>query len=409
MTRPGSWERKTWEDLASTLDVPRGAVKVVHDVESPFGEFLTVSRTPIIELNSSYGLSALRDRQNFTGGGNASSTEGEIVLNTSTTPSSTSKVDSAEVGRYVPGYAAEIGIGIRMPSAPVGNQIARFGGLGQDDDNGLYFGRDSTGYFTAILRNGVETKTYQSDWSVDKLDGLGDSGFNLLTSTGNIFQVNFTWYGYGAIEFGIVGTVAGKQRFIPCHTVSGFNQTSIVSPNLRVFAEVNNGGDSTNLQLFLGGRQYSIIGRYLPKFRFTGNFRGSVATTTTVRPLISFRRKAGFNDRAIKLSGFDTLAASDPHVVEVRVGGTLTGASWATPTNHTASETALESDISATAITNGIVVWQQIVSGGLGQQTSLTAAEVGFDLPDNSIVTLCTRALTGTGTVSSAFRLREEW
>ena len=409
MPRQGSWDRKLWEDISSTLSLSRGAVRVVHDVESPFGEFLTVSRTPIIELNSSYGLSELRDRQILTGGGTAEANEGEIKISTSATPSSTSKVDSAEVGRYVPGYAAEIGIGVRMPVDPVGNQVCRFGGLGQEDDNGFYFGKDATGYFTAILRNGVETKTYKDNWNKDKMDGTGQSGFNINTNNGNIFQINFTWYGYGAIEYGVVATVEGIQRFIVCHVVSGFNQTSVVSPNLRVFGEVSNGGDATNFDLYLGGRQYSIIGRYIPKYRFTGSFRIGTSTTTAITPLVSHRRKTGFNDRSIKMSGFDTLAATNPHLIEVRVGGTLTGPVWETPINHTVTETALESDVTATAITGGIVVWQQIVDGGLGQRTELTAAEVDFDLPDDAVVTLCARTLTGTGSISSEFRLREAW
>ena len=410
MPRQGSWERKIWEDVSSTLSTSRGAIRVVHDVESPFGEFLTVSRTPIIELNSSYGLSALRDRQILTNGGLAVATDGEIKISTSATPNSTSKVDSAEVGRYVPGYAAEIGIGVRMPVDPVGNQVCRFGGLGQDDDNGLYFGKDANGYFAAILRNNVETKIYKDNWNLDKMDGTGQSGFNINSNNGNIFQINFTWYGYGAIEFGVVATVDNIQRFIACHVISGFDTTSIVTPNLRVFGEVTNGADSTNFDLYLGGRQYSIIGRYIPKYRFTGSFRLSRATSTTVIPLVSHRRKAGFNDRSIKMSGFDTIAASEPHILEIRVGGTLTGAVWDTPTNHTVTETALESDVTATAITGGIVVWQQIVQGGQGQQTALTGAEVDFDLPDDAVVSLCARTLTGTGTmVGSELRLREAW
>ena len=189
MPRPGSWERKLWEDLAGVLSTERGAVRVIHDVESPFGEFLVVERTPIIELNSSYGTSVLRDIETVTGSGSITSSNAEIVLSTGTTATSTAKLDSAEIGRYIPGYSAEIGIGIRISTDPTGNQEFTWGGIGQDDNNGLYFGKDATGFFVARLRSNVETRVYQSNWNKDKLDGTGTSTFNINNADGHIYQI----------------------------------------------------------------------------------------------------------------------------------------------------------------------------------------------------------------------------
>lgn len=139
---------------------------------SQFGELITTERTPIIELNSSYGTSILRDHEVTVGSGNISLSNGELILSTGTTASSETALKSAEVGRYIPGYGAEIGIGTRFPTAPTGNQSAIWGGLTEDGDNGFYFGYDSSGVYVARRRNGTElNKTYQSNWNVDTLNG----------------------------------------------------------------------------------------------------------------------------------------------------------------------------------------------------------------------------------------------
>ena len=75
------------------------SIRVQAENSSQFGEFLTVSRTPIIELNSAYGTSTLRDIVTLTGTGskddvNGSVTTGEIELATGTTASSSAKSDS---------------------------------------------------------------------------------------------------------------------------------------------------------------------------------------------------------------------------------------------------------------------------------------------------------------------------
>ena len=100
-------------------------------------------------------------------------------------------------------YAAEAGIGIRLPVAPTGNQVVRWGVF--DDQNGLFFGQNvANGIFVAIRRAGVDTIIPQSSWNVDPLDGTGPSGATLNLAKGNIFQIVFTWYGYGVIEFRVV-------------------------------------------------------------------------------------------------------------------------------------------------------------------------------------------------------------
>jgi len=394
-------------------------IKTIDGVEVPglnqsqLSETVVVERTPIVTLNSSFGLSNLRDIQETTNSAAISATGGEILLSTGATASSKATLESAQVGSYIAGYGAEIGINLRVPTAPTGNQVAIFGGRTPDGNNGFYWGVDATGIFVARLSGGTETKVYQSNFNIDPLDGTGKSGFTLDQTKGYIHQVKFTWYGAGQILYGIMAIVDDVQRFIPCHSLKVDESISIEDPNLAVIAEADNGGDAADLDLYVAGRQYSIVGKYVPNRRLTGESRGSVSTSTTIEPLVTFKRKTGFLDRSVRIQGFEVDVGTEPVIVEIRLNGSLTGASYGTPSNHTAAETALEVDTSATAISGGEVVYTKYFDAAqVGQET--TTGETGslaidLEIPRDQPVTLCARTLSGTGTIVSHMRMAEEW
>ena len=205
-----------------------------------------------------------------------------------------------------------------MPVAPTGSQVVRWGVY--DDQNGLFFGQNvANGIFVAIRRAGVDTIIPQTSWNVDPLDGTGPSGATLSLSKGNIFQIVFTWYGYGVIEFRVVipDPTTLAQEVITVHRFSPTGETSLADPNLPVRAEISNGGTATALNLFVGGRQYSILGNYSPVFRVTSE-RRTVTATGTLTPILSFQRKAIFpagsgrtNSVSVKLEGIDLVTSDD--------------------------------------------------------------------------------------------------
>lgn len=392
-----------------------GAIKVVNTDDSLFGESVVSEKTPLIELNSAYGTSAIRDKTTTTNSGTITSSNGELLLSTGATASSQALLESNSVGRYVPGFAAQVGIGIRIPTAPSGNLYAQWGGWSVDQADGIYFKYDSTGISVNRERGGTVDQVYQSNWNIDTFDGTGPSGVTLDVTEGKIFEIKFSWYGYGSIVFGVIETVSAGdriiQRFLPCHVFRNFSEVSIKSPNLRVFAEANNGGDATDFDIYVGGRQYSIQGKYSPSFRFSGQTRTTVSVSTTVLPLVSFRFKSAFKSRSVKIDSYEILNnGTNDGSMQIRLDGSLTGASWITPTNHTAAETALEADISATAITGGVVIYSgDILAAGKGQTRSLSTALLKYDIPEDSTVTLCARTFSGSSNMKSALRMREEW
>lgn len=388
---------------------------------SQFNELRVARKYPIVELVSVYGVSALRDVVTTTGAGTVTNTSTEYSVSTTANGADSAILESAMRGRYEPGYAGEAGIGARIPVLPTGNQIARWGLF--DSQNGAFFGATSTNIFVAIRRGGVDTVFNQSSWNVDKLDGSGPSGATLNLSKGNIFQTVFTWYGYGVIEFRVVmpdpATLA--QEVITVHRYSPTAQTSFVDPNQPIRAEIDNAGTASSFDLFVGGRQYNIIGKYEPTFRVTSERRTLTNVTTTLTPVISFTRKAVFpagsarvNSVEVDLEEINLLATADL-AYQVLLGGTLNGTFVNYPTATTIipdSETALLVNTTSTSITGGEVVFQGVTSGGGGLSKVLATAELlSFTLPINAVITLAVARIGGssTNTVYAVFRVTESW
>ena len=162
----------------------------------------------------------------------------------------------------------------------------------------------------------------------------------------------------------------------------------------------------------MGGRQYSVYGRYIPSFRRTHESRIALASVgTTFLPLITFKRKAGFNGFPVKFHEIGLISTGNL-IWEVRLSGSLTGASFGAVTNVPTTETALEVDISATGITGGQKIEGGLVTtSGSGGNQSGGASNDSFsiEIPETENVTLCVRTLTGTATVTSILGMEEEW
>lgn len=381
----------------------------------PFRERLVATKTILFDLKSVYGVSTLRDVTITEGSGAVTNAGGEFKLSTTANGADSATLESAEPGRYQPGTGAEAGIAVRRPTAPAGNQSLLWGYF--DGQNGLAFGEDATGVFVLRRSGSTDHKTYQSSWNVDKLDGSGSSGLTLDMSDGTIFQIEWTWYGYGVINWEVVLEDSdGEQDVIVVHRERVEGSVSIENPNLPVSAKVDNGGDATALDLFVGGRQFAVIGDHSPVRRVTSERRQNVTTGSAFEPFITFRRKAEFpsgvnNHVSVKVEGFDIIS-NVAAIFQIRVNASLTGASFGTPQEHSASETAVEADNSATALSGGEVIYQGLVDGGSNRNSQgLTTQDFRFDFPAEQAVTFCMRKVSGLADadISAVFRVREEW
>jgi hypothetical protein len=282
-----------------------------------------------------------------------------------------------ERGRYVAGTSAEVGFGMRITSSPfTGNQRCRWGYF--DDFNGMYFQKDASGLSVNLIRDGIITLSVpQSEWNVDKMDGTGPSGVVLDLAKGNIFQVVYTWYGYGAIVYRIVITNNGNQYVQTVHGYSPNGSTSVKNPNLPLTADLSNldvtdPTSTTAIEAYVAGRQYSIIGDVgSTNTRLTNAYvLNTDVTSADFVSVLNIRRKAGYVGNPIRMLSVEVLTP-DSLMFQVRINGIDIGSqtsSFGAIPDTSQRETALEQDSTATTLNDqGTVLYAAIVSASGGK------------------------------------------
>lgn len=83
-----------------------------------------------------------------------------------------------------------------------------------------YRGATST---MVIASKTVDTHYKQSEWNIDKMDGTGPSGYNANFTKMQMFYIDYSWYGAGAVRFGMRGT-DGEIKY--CHKIINNNINS---------------------------------------------------------------------------------------------------------------------------------------------------------------------------------------
>ena len=85
----------------------------------------------------------------------------------------------------------------------------------------------------------INTKYAQSTWNIDKMDGTGASLVNLDLNKMQMFYVDYTWYGAGAIRFGFKNN---RGDIVYCHRIPNNNvnyEAYMRSGNLPARYETN--------------------------------------------------------------------------------------------------------------------------------------------------------------------------
>lgn len=374
---------------------------------TPFNENLSAQRTPIIQINASYDMSELRDTIKKAGNADIKSIHSEYELSL-LGENDSAVMATASRGRYVPGYAAEAGVGIRVPEMPTGDTEVYFGYLDfefetQDIKDGAVFGVDSEGTFIAIYQDGAQTdKIYKKDWNINP-------SFDLDLSKGFILQILFVYYGYGPIWFRVVDPIS--ERVVDLHKYLKDGEPSIANSNLQVGAKVSQETNDTEFKMYLSGRQFAVIGTPVFKVRTVSHLREDVnIPTENYVPVMSFRRQVGQKAVPVQIQEIETLTDNDV-VVQWRVGADLSREEdqdpleWITPSGHDEDEVALEVNTNADTIdmNTGIKVDEDIVLGGGGPQAKqFEEDQTASDIPDEYIVTLCARSIDG-GAATATF------
>lgn len=385
---------------------------------SMFQELVVAEKDTVFSLESSNGVSILRNVTETSGSASIPQEpqDGEIQMTTGTTASSVAVLETAQRGRYTPGKAAEAGIAIRFPNGvPTGDEEVKWGPF--DDDDGAYFGVDSTGLFVARKRNGTEeNRVYKANWNGQNFSQIVGQDIDL--SVGFIFQITYTWYGYGPIAFEIIpidkswdpDTQGFRQTRVLVHSESIDGQTSITDPDMPIRVESTNGSDTTDLEVRVGGRQYSILGSRDERKRFVTGRAPTQSNISGWNFLASMRRKTGERSRGLKLDSV-TVITDDYTEFGVFLDPSISSTSYAAPENVPASETSTE--VSQTGSFDNAQpiykVWN-VITDQSKKDTTDRVRGIDLNIPREQAIVLGARPLNGTSpTVAGALTLVEDW
>lgn len=385
------------------------------DRYTSFGEYVTAKRTSRINFKPTWGVSQIRDSVTTTGtGAVVTETGGEYELDTGTATDNVARIQTLARGQYQAGTMGEVGIGVRIPNNPTGSQSAKWGYF--DSNYGFGWGVDANGLFVFRRNNGTDTITYQDSFNEDLLDGSGRSGLSVDLTAGNIFQIDFTWYGYGSINFylNVKNPRDGDKRVL-AHTINVPEQVSVTDPNQPLTAEALNGSSSdTSFKVYLGGRQFSYVdGDSEPNLRRTPiEVTSQTITSTSYTPVMSLRKKTTFNGRDNSVNAFLNglqITTDNPVYIMVDYGGSSSGGSWVTPVDVNSDETAIEVNTTITGATPYTALDKVVVGSEKNRQITSVRQE---RLPlgqDTEIVIYARKTSATDAIIGMILDVEEEW
>lgn len=341
--------------------------------------------------------------------------ESTIDMNVGTTSGDKCLRESKRVFAYQPGKSLLI-MNTFVFNTQKTNVRQRVGYF--NENNGVFFENDGTGNYIVlrsyVTGSVVETRVAQADWNVDKFDGTGlssQSGHSdrgvLNTSKANIFWIDVEWLGVGDVRCGFV--VDGLM--IPAHIFHNDNlnaTTYMTTAILPVRYEIENTGTSASIS-----KMKQICSTVISEGGYTleGRARSiSIPITTpkdlptagTFTPIISIRLKDSFKDAIALLKDVEFFGVTNntSYRYKIIVGGALTSATWVSA----GSDSCVEYDISATAITGGRdaqIGYVNVSAGAGGAAVNLSREQLfayqlerdGFAVSDNGVII----TLAGTG------------
>ena len=280
--------------------------------------------------------------------------------------------ETTKVFSYQPGKSLEI-LNTFVMNEPKVNLRQRVGYFGAD--NGIYFevagiGSTSISFVERSIVTGsmTETRVPQFQWSQDKLDGTGPSGYTLDVSKGQIMWTDIEWLGLGTVRVGFV--IDGK--FIHCHSFHHSNlvkSTYITTASLPLRYEISNTGVTTSVSTLkqvcssvISEGGYELRG--LQQAVSTGiGTPVDLTTSNTYYTLVSIRLKKDPNrlDAIVILTALSIMGVTNNanYNWQVRASGTSNGGEWVSA----GQDSAVEYKIGGGTYTGGRIMASGFING----------------------------------------------
>jgi hypothetical protein len=382
-----------------------------------FGRGRTAQPYTVFASKFQYDTQPLLFQTSVSGTGTVAKTanESSLTLSTGGTASgATAILQSKQYFPYEPGKS-QLMFMTGVMGAIKANVAQRIGYF--DANDGVFFQQDGTN-LSVVQRSStsgspVNTTITQANWNIDKLDGTGPSGFTINNAGSNIFVIDLQWLGVGRVRYGfdINGVI------VYCHQINNANtgQTSpyMNTATLPIRWEITNTGTaaSTTTLKAICGAVISEGGQELPGvLQFSATNGATTIGVTTRRPVLSVQVKTTFNsitNRETIIPGSLGIFNDQSLFYEVVFNGTLTGASF----NSVNSQSGMNFDVAATAISGGIIVSSGYIGTAKSSASSLLSTNpilisapftLDFAGTTGDILTIVATSLSGTSNVGVA-------
>ncbi|KKM16864.1 hypothetical protein LCGC14_1681560 [marine sediment metagenome] len=245
----------------------------------------------------------------------------------------------------------------------------------------------------------TETIVAQTSWNTDKFDGSGASGITLDPTKGNVYQIRYQWLGFGLISFFIEDPDDGDYHLV--HKIEYANANTIPSldnPTLPVCMAVANTGNTTDIVLQSSSMMGAIEGKDLEEGIVNSLIAEDTGIGTDETPIFSIHNHTIYQSKINRVriefrtftASIDSVTANKPSTIRVRLNPTLTGASFSAVDADTS---VVRTDVAATAVSGGELIYGQIITEGAAPPIDFT--KVMDKLNPGETITVSLESLSG--------------
>lgn len=291
-------------------------------------------------------------------------------LSTTSNPSSRIVHQTKFYHHYMPGKSQVILSSFNFYAATA-NVTKRTGYF--DDNNGIFLEQAGNGTLTWVVRSYVtgaptERRTAQSQWSEDKCDGTGPSGFNIDITKTQLIWMDFQWLGVGRVRCGFVH----DGQYVLAHEFNNSNNLATVylsNPNLPVRCEMLNTGVTTGAYFDQICSTVISEGGYVEAgqdWAVTNTPR--LLTSGSTLPIMAIRLKNTFrtyqNRMIVRMGNLNMFSDGENikwRLIKLPDSSQLTETTWTSVDD----DSGVEYNVDATAFTDG----DEIDNGWVGAST----------------------------------------
>lgn len=311
-----------------------------------------------------------------TASGVVSQTNAMADVSSGTTVGGSAALYSAHFVRYHTGLGGLFRFSALFTS-PVSGTLQYYGIMDERGStatfkNGLSIGYNGTTLGIQRWQNDSLQEVPRSSWD-DKLDGTGTSGLNIDFTKGNVFDIQYQYLGFGAINFYVQNPTTGLPTKFHTIKYAGTNTTpSTFNPNYKATIFVFNGSTTNNITIRSGSFGYFVEGMtqyievYRPQFSSGTISKTGVTTETalfTIRNDSTYASKTNFIDTILeRLSvALDTNSTNNLGMIRLIKNATLGGTPSYTKIHATDSLCSI--DTSGTTVSGGIEIFSTELAG----------------------------------------------